>query len=395
MTRTRETSFRLQRLAGVLMAEPRWLRGLDWRLVGMASALAIAFTAALAMGWINPRRDDWSNVKAKVLIVLTMNAIAGLSILLMATVLTNLRNLRLPLSLVLAIAVVVGPLTGHLFMVSQNFNDQPERFSTRSGMAIFVLVRALLIVLPWSVAATAWYFHQRSLLRASALRAAELDRRRLETGMMEARLQALQAQVEPHFLFNTLAHVKRLYRTDPARARKMLDSFRAYLCSALPQMRGTGTTLGREIDLVRAYLDVQQIRMGRRLRVHVDAPTGLRAHPFPPMMLISLVENAIKHGLNPVPQGGAITISATRSGSFLAVTVADTGRGIDDQLGSGVGLSNIRDRLVALFGSGAGLSLTPQAPHGVLATIEIPLMERGVDVDGGATPSDVSHAIAA
>jgi len=395
MTRTRETSFRLQRLAGVLMAEPRWLRGLDWRLVGMASALAIAFTAALAMGWINPRRDDWSNVKAKVLIVLTFNAIAGLSILLMATVLTNLRNLRLPLSLILAIAVVVGPLTGHLFMVSQNFNDQPERFSTWSGMAIFVLVRALLITLPWSVAAAAWYFHQRSSLRASALRAAELDRRRLETGMMEARLQALQAQVEPHFLFNTLAHVKRLYRTDPARARKMLASFRAHLHSALPQMRGRGTTLGREIELVRAYLDVQQVRMGRRLQVHVEAPTVLRAHPFPPMMLISLVENAIKHGLNPVPQGGAITISATRSGSVLAVTVADTGRGIDDQLGSGVGLSNIRDRLAALFGSSAGLSLTPQSPHGVLATIEIPLMERGVDVDGGATPSDVSRAIAA
>ena len=377
------------------MAEPRWLRGLDWRLVGMVAALAIAFAAALTMGWINPRRDDWSNVNAKGLIVLTMNAIAGLSILLIATVLTNLRNLRLPLSLILAIAVVVGPLTGHLFMVSQNFHDQPAQFSTWSGIVIFMLVRALLIVLPWSVAAAAWYFHQRSSLRASALRAAELDRRRLETGMMEARLQALQAQVEPHFLFNTLAHVKRLYRTDPARARKMLDSFRAYLYSALPQMRGMGTTLGREIDMVHAYLDVQQIRMGRRLQIHVDVPTGLRAHPFPPMMLISLVENAIKHGLNPVPQGGAITISATRLGGALAVTVADTGRGIDDQLGSGVGLSNIRDRLAALFGSSAGLSLTPQSPHGVQAVIRVPFAESGADVAERLMPADLPHAEAA
>jgi LytS/YehU family sensor histidine kinase len=299
------------------------------------------------------------------------------------------------LPLILAIAVVVGPLVANLFLMAQHFGDLPDAYYRWPVKPVFVAVKVVALALPWGLAAGTWYFSRRAALHASELRAAELNRRRFETGMIEARLQALQAQVEPHFLFNTLAHVKRLYRTDPALARQMLDAFRAYLYSALPQMRETGATLGREIDLARAYLDVQQVRMGRRLKVSVEAPKSLRAHPFPSMMLISLVENAIKHGLNPLPQGGRISIAVQRVDRTLSVSVADTGRGIDDQLGSGVGLSNIRDRLAALFGSGGKLLLTPRAPHGVAATIEIPIADLGSDAVAGSMPEDLSHAKAA
>jgi signal transduction histidine kinase len=388
----RDFRYLLRQLARGLTTEPWWLRGLDWRLVGMGAGVALAFSTVVVGG---SYAGDWNGIGTKGLFVLTLNAIAGLAILLIATVLSNIERARLPLPLILAIAVIVGPLLANLFMVAQHLGDLPDFLTRWPGREIFVAKQVLKIALPWGLAAGAWYFSRRAAQHASELRAAELDRRRLETGMIEARLQALQAQVEPHFLFNTLAHVKRLYRTDPARARQMLDSFRAYLHSALPQMRGTGATLGWEIDLARAYLDVQQIRMGRRLKVSVTAPKSLRAHPFPSMMLISLVENAIKHGLNPLPRGGLISIVATQTDGFLSVSVADTGHGIDDQLGSGVGLSNIRDRLAALFGSDGRLLLAPRVPHGVAATIEIPLTDLGSDAVGGSMPADLSHAKAA
>jgi len=151
----------------------------------------------------------------------------------------------------------------------------------------------------------------------------------------------------------------------------MLESFRAYLRSALPQMRGNGSTLGRELALVRAYLDVQQVRMGRRLTVHVDVPESLRDRPFPPMMLISLVENAIKHGLNPLAEGGSISLAATERDGMLDVSVSDSGRGIGDNLGSGVGLANIRGRLLALYGPRAELVLAASAPRGVRASLRV------------------------
>ena len=169
--------------------------------------------------------------------------------------------------------------------------------------------------------------------------------------MLEARLQVMQAQVEPHFLFNTLAHVQRLYQTDPARGRSMLDSFCGYLRAALPQMRGNGSTLGREVELARAYLDTHRIRMGRRLRFEIEIPNELLAAAFPPMMLLSLVENAIKHGLNPLREGGSIRTVAASDDGVLRVTVTDTGIGLSTAAyggGDGVGLSNIRARLAAI-----------------------------------------------
>ena len=204
--------------------------------------------------------------------------------------------------------------------------------------------------------------------------------------MLEARLQVLQAQVEPHFLFNTLAHVQRLYQTDPRRGRSMLDSFCGYLCAALPQMRGTRSTLGREVELVRAYLDTQGIRMGRRLRFEIAMPDALRAAAFPPMMLLPLVENAIKHGLSPLRDGGTIRIVAASDADSLQLTVADTGAGLSTAElagGDGVGLSNVRSRMAGLYGVRARLKLTCNVPHGVVATIDVPLCLESENVTDG------------
>jgi LytS/YehU family sensor histidine kinase len=175
----------------------------------------------------------------------------------------------------------------------------------------------------------------------------------MEKNVLEARLALMQAQVEPHFLFNTLANVQHLVETDAASASRMLDSLIQYLRAALPQMREGTTTLGREIDMARAFLDIHRVRMGSRLQYAIDVPEPLKCRPFPPMMLISLVENAIKHGVDPCCECGTITIRADDGEGRLRVSVADTGEGVKPQQGEGVGLTNIRERLKALYGSRA------------------------------------------
>jgi len=352
------------RLVTALTAEPRWLRGVTWPLVGMVLLIAVVQNTPQVARALVPDHVDGAESWAFVLFDLATQVIVGLSILLIASALANLARPRVPVPLALALAVLAGTFIP--------FNIITVTFLDGVATLVQANMQARRVAVPWGIAAVAWFFLDRANVREAALRATEIARRRLESGLLEARLQAMQAQVEPHFLFNTLAHVRRLYRTDPVRARLMLDSFRAYLRSALPQMRHGATTLGREVDLARAYLDVQQVRMGRRLAVIVDVPERVREHPFPPMMLLSLVENAIKHGLNPLPQGGAITISAAERDHALEVRVVDTGHGIGEKMGNGVGLANVRDRLAALHGTAGGLTLAANSPSGVCATIRVP-----------------------
>ena len=149
----------------------------------------------------------------------------------------------------------------------------------------------------------------------------------LKRQLAEAQLKTMQAQVEPHFLFNTLASVDYLIETAPSTASKMQKSLIQYLRAALPQMREGSTTLGKEVQLCRSYLEILKFRMEDRLQYSVIVPQGLSSAQFPPMMLQSLVENSIKHGLEPKPEGGSLTISADISNGRLRVTVADSGLG--------------------------------------------------------------------
>ncbi|HEX9274912.1 MAG TPA: histidine kinase [Casimicrobiaceae bacterium] len=216
-------------------------------------------------------------------------------------------------------------------------------------------------------------FYRREAASIKAMQQAEVDRAAFEREMAEARLQVLQAQIEPHFLFNTLANVRRLYDKDPAAGGRMLENLMRYLEVALPRMRDNESTLGRDAELVKAFLRVQQIRMGQRLAFSVDVPMALRTHPVPPMMLLTLAENAIKHGLNPSPDGGLMRVTARVDADRLILSVADTGVGFGPGSGAGTGLANIRARLAAQFGDRASLALENNELGGVTATIALPL----------------------
>jgi hypothetical protein len=208
--------------------------------------------------------------------------------------------------------------------------------------------------------------------------------------IMEAKLQALQAQVEPHFLYNTLANVQALTEVDPPAANKMVGHLIEYLRSALPKMRENTSTVGQEIELVRAYLNILKMRMGERLAFDIDCPADVALLPFPPLMLPSLVENAVKHGIEPQREGGRIEVVAVRDGERLSVIVRDTGRGLGEaslEPGSGVGLDNLRQRLQAMFGSAASLTLESNTPQGVIATVTLP-------ASGAAVPPAETEAAA-
>lgn len=215
--------------------------------------------------------------------------------------------------------------------------------------------------------------------RAEALAAtanATAERETLQRQISEAKMQVMQAQVEPHFLFNTLASVEHLIETDPPKASAMQRRLIQYLRAVLPQMReaAVATTLGREADMVRAYLDLLKMRMEERLQIEFQVPIGLRSAVFPPMMLQSLVENAIKHGLERKADGGIIAVLAEVVDNRLRVSVTDDGLGFGavPSDGTGLGLQSIRERLRLLYRDGAHLDITANKPSGVRATIDVP-----------------------
>ena len=218
----------------------------------------------------------------------------------------------------------------------------------------------------------AFLLYRRSTDMASRLHDVTVARIEAERQAIESQLALLQSQIEPHFLFNTLATIRRLHQTDFARGRATLAGFIHYLRSSLPAMRERETELWREVDLIAAYLDVLGARMGSRLRTSIEIPDEARDCLLPPLSLATLVENAIKHGLNPLPEGGTLSIEAQMTGGQLAVSVTDTGAGLRAAGGSGSGLANLRARLDALYGGAASVTLAANHPRGLAATLRVP-----------------------
>jgi LytS/YehU family sensor histidine kinase len=212
------------------------------------------------------------------------------------------------------------------------------------------------------------YFLRREQDATLALRAAKLQQLTAQRQEIEGRLRSLQAQIEPHFLFNTLAHIRRLHEVDAARGRAMLRSLIDYLGSALPQMRDPESTLGRELALTRAYLNVQQIRMGERLRVDIDVPDVLLDAAVPSMMVLTLAENAIKHGLGPKRDGG---LRASIVGARLVVQVDDDRFVGNERSGETAAHAVLRQRIGTLYGPGAQLTVAVRQPRCARATIVI------------------------
>ena len=201
----------------------------------------------------------------------------------------------------------------------------------------------------------------------------------LKRQVVEARMAAMQAQVEPHFLFNTLASIDHLIETDPPRASQMQKNLIALLRASMPSMRESAPmahNLGREMAVIRPYLEILKVRMEDRLQADIQVPEGLLSAEFPSMMIQSLVENAIKHGLEPKAEGGKLTVKAEIVHGKLAVTVADTGLGFGKAAtaGTGIGLANIRERMKLLYGDKASVTVADNVPVGTVVVLTVPYL---------------------
>ncbi len=202
----------------------------------------------------------------------------------------------------------------------------------------------------------------------------QLERLRAERDAADMRLAVLQAQVEPHFLFNTLASVRSLIGTEPERAAQTVDALATYLRATLPRFRDAGieeATLDRQIEICTGYLELMKIRMAGRLQIRVEADATARATPFPPLILLTLVENAVTHGIEPKPGGGTIAIVAQADDGGLTVSVEDDGAGLTAGVSQGVGLANVRAQLRNRFDDRATLDIGSRPGGGTSARIRI------------------------
>ncbi|MEX0942701.1 MAG: sensor histidine kinase [Pseudomonadales bacterium] len=241
------------------------------------------------------------------------------------------------------------------------------------GSPLFALVIAL-------IATYVFYSYYSMNELQEQVREQELDRVRSEKTLVETQLRLLQSQIEPHFLFNTLSNVVSLIAVDPSRAETMLRNLTQFLRASLQRSRSTNTRLQDELELLSDYLAIMQIRMEERLHYDIEADPDVSGVSFPPLILQPLVENAVVHGIEPLETGGVITVRAHRSGDLLKIEVTDTGVGIAQSgRATGLGISNVKERLDRLYEGAAGLTFTDVEPHGLRVSLEIPLKD---EVDG-------------
>ena len=256
---------------------------------------------------------------------------------------------RVPMLALAGVSIVAGFFVGNA--LAGMLTGRPV-FGERIFMSIAVTAFAGIAI--------NWYFWNRERLA------------KLDAGAAEARLKLLQAQIEPHFLFNTLANLHSLIASDPPRAQKMLEHLNDYLRATLDATRREQGALGDEFELLRGYLEVLKIRMDSRLSYGLSLPKDLEGFKIPPMLLQPLVENAIKHGLEPKVEGGRVDVSAVSRNNFIEIQVTDSGLGNGMTKGSGVGLANVRARLTAAYGTAATLTVDDNPTGGVTATVRIP-----------------------
>jgi signal transduction histidine kinase len=334
------------------------LEGLTIRRVLVVTAISAAAAGAVVWLFFNTYRD-----------LLVSALCVGYTSMVLFTIAGNIRQSRVPREVMQVLAIIAGSVIGTIGAGLLKGRDVRHMFTERlAGVSI-----TMGLGIGFGCVVVAMFILREKHARGEAhLLLAEAERHQLEKNVLEARLQLMQAQVEPHFLFNTLANVQHLVETDPPEASRVLESLIHYLRAALPQMRESATNLGRELDMARAFLEINRVRMGSRLDFHIEVPEALKDRAFPPMMLISLVENAVKHGVDPCCESGSITIRAMETGGKLRVSVEDTGEGIRPKKGGGVGLANIRERLKALYGASARLVIEERQPRGVVASIEVP-----------------------
>jgi len=268
---------------------------------------------------------------------------------------------------------VIGIVSGTLIGVQIGFFVLHQIFPVtlnQPGKSLFQV-----IILAITFGGVAWYFFYskaRIRLGNEVIQEEKIKRLSSEKETLEANLRLLQAQIEPHFLFNTLSNVLSLIDTNPTDGKSMLVDLIHYLRTSLSRTLPDRTTLDQEIDMIKAYLNIQKLRMGDRLHFRIELPDAVRQLPFPPMLLQPLVENAIKHGLEPKMEGGEITIKVAEKDDLIRIEVTDTGSGFSSFHNTGVGIGNVRERIKLLYGEKGRLILEENEPNGVRAIIEVP-----------------------
>jgi hypothetical protein len=270
---------------------------------------------------------------------------------------------------IILIGLICGILIGHL-MAASILRQALPTFMWGWKMRFLKYVGLWLVL----VASIGYFFYSKKHLKISKeiIQQERINRLSSEKEALEANLRLLQAQIEPHFLFNTLSNVLSLIDTDPARGKSMLGDLILYLRTSLSRTLPVATTLDQEMNIIKTYLNIQKVRMGERLHFIIELPDALREHPFPPMLLQPLVENAVKHGLEPAIEGGKITIRVVEENGLIRIEVLDTGNGFSSYDTAGVGIANVRERIKLLYGDKGHLMLEANEPHGVKAIIKVP-----------------------
>jgi sensor histidine kinase YesM len=343
-----------------------FLRNFTWKRMLLAAVLTTVATAIIKPYFLYniPFWYLWLRLFIVAAVMLITYIVSGV-------LHTQFQPRRIKLAHAQFVALVAGAVLGTIasgLVIGRPLTEMVTNQPIFWGMVIFTSAGIALGV----VTSTLLVYREQAARAAAEAAKADAQRHELEKQVLEARLKLMQAQIEPHFLFNTLANVQHLVEANPPLAAKTLDSLITYLRAALPEMREGGTKLGREADMAEAYLEIQQLRMGSRLKFSVEIPADLRDASFPPMMLVTLVENAIKHGIDPLQQGGEIIVRAMKDGNgAIDVSVADTGQGLSHSAGMGIGLQNNRERLQALYRKSAKLVLEENTPRGVVARILI------------------------
>ena len=331
------------------------------RQLALAVALALAGAVAINPITMNPFVEILGETLFVAMVLLFSFTVAG-----------AWRQAWLPRWVAQVLAIGLGaalsPLAVQLLSMHGDFS---AFIASPHNVRGYVLVTFSAAIVGTLFALGALYRERDAQARAEALQFA-LERETLQRQATDAQLHLMTAQIEPHFLLNTLANVQQLVESGSPRAAPVFRSLIAYLRAAMPQLHQRAATLGDEERLVQAYLELMLMRMPDRLAFAVEIEPSLRALPFPPMALLTLVENAIRHGIDPGCDGGRIEVGARRdAGGAVALWVADTGVGLTEGAGTGTGLRNLRDRLHVFFGPDASVTLHDHAPHGVHAEIRV------------------------
>ncbi len=358
-------------------SKPRgWRALLGWRRVRTVAIACAVLATLFSFGWKAPHYQLWLQTFG-----------VGLGLMLVFGLFEQWPR-RLPRWLarwalqVLSVGVAAPMLVFTAYTLRMQagagpFWTDPGRLE---GFATFSFIAVLLA--PWMALSAlvrqreAWATEQavafEQAQREQAL-AFELERSELARQALDARMRLLSAQVQPHFLFNTLANVQALVETGSPRAAQLLQALTSYLAAAVPRLDDAASTLGQELQLVRSYLELMQMRMPDRLQFALHANADVQLLRCPPMTLLTLVENAVRHGIDPSMEGGRIDIHAQRSQGRCHLTVTDTGVGLQAAgRGLGTGLAGLRERLQLVFGGDAKLLLSEVQPHGVRVELNFP-----------------------